>query len=492
MRILTATLITETNTFSPMATGLGAFAEMGIFHGAREAVPETLFTAPMLLWRRMGRAEEHQVFESLAAFAQPAGKTVRAVYEDFCKEICDDVRGAQPLDAVLLNLHGAMVAEHCDDCEGELLSRIRELVGPEVTIGVELDPHCHLTDRMLAQADVIVTYKEYPHTDTLERAAELFRLTVDTARGKIRPMMAVAELPVVNLWSTVSEPMRGLVDRMVAREGSNGVLSLSFAHGFPWGDVPPGCARTLAIVDGDPAAAGRLARELTAELWAMRQATAFRGLSIDEAFDLALAADDGLTVIADTADNPGGGAPGDSTFVLERAVARGIRDIVIGPLWDPIAVRFCAEAGLGARIDLRVGGKCGPASGTPQDLRVIVRGCRKQHDQESPFGSGARVALGPSAWVEADGVHLVLCSLRMQTFSPSAYAGLGVPLARMRIAVPKSTNHFRAAFDPLAARTFYLAGPGAISADFRSFVYRNRSNDFWPRVEAPASRPDTA
>jgi microcystin degradation protein MlrC len=486
MRILTATLWTETNTFSPMATGMAAFQEMGIFHRHTEPLPETRFTKAALLWRILGEADGHQVVHSLVAAALPAGTTVRAVYESFREEILHDVIEAGPFDVVLLYLHGAMVAEGYNDCEGDLLSRLRERVGSAVKIGIELDPHCHLTDLMLSKADVIVLYKEYPHTDILDRAKELYRITTDAAEGKVAPAMATADLPIVNIWSTAVQPMRGFVDRLMQREGHDGVLSLSFAHGFPWGDAPPGVARPLAIVDRDVAKAGRVAQEMADELWAMREATAFKALSIDQAFDEAAKTETGLIVIADAADNTGGGAPGDSTFVLRRALERGVKDIAIGPLWDPIAVQFCKNAGAGALIDLRIGGKCGPSSGLPVDARVTVHTYLEEHTQMSSFGGGGVIPLGAAAWVEVNGVHIVLCSLRMQCFAPSAFTGLGLPLEKMHIVIPKSTNHFRADFEPIATAILYLEGPGAIAADFANLKFNNRTNNFWPRVADPS------
>ena len=485
MRIFTAMLATETNTFAPMATGYSAFADIGIVHGRQGPMPDTPLTNVLLLWQRLGEAEDHEVIHSLATFAPPAGKTVCKVYEDFRDEILTDLAETGPFDVVLLNLHGAMVAEGYDDCEGDLLARVRDLVGHKVKIGVELDPHCHLTDLMLDKADVIVLYKEYPHTDMLDRAKEVYRITLDAAAGLTVPIMATADLPIVNFWSTAAQPMRGFIDGLMGKEGSNGVLSLSFAPGFPWGDVPPGVARTLAVVDGDGEAAQQIARQMADQLWAIREETAFKGHSIDQAFDAAAKAPAGLIVIADTADNTGGGAPGDSTFVLRRALERGLRDIAIGPLWDPIAVQFCKDAGVGAVIDLRIGGKCGPSSGDPVDARITVRAYADDHVQASPFGGDVKIPLGASVWIEVDGVHVILCSLRMQCYAPSTFTGLGLPLGDMRIVVPKSTNHFRAHFEPIATEILYLVGPGAISGDFEALHFENRTNRFWPRVADP-------
>ena len=154
--------------------------------------------------------------ESLAAFAQPAGPTVRRVYEGFRDRILEDLRQALPVDIVLINMHGAMVAEGYDDCEGDLLSNIRQVTGPDVVIGGELDLHCHITEVMMDSADVLVTFKEYPHIDPQERAQELFDICAATARGAVRPVMVAHDLRMINSYRPPIEPMKSFVDQMKA------------------------------------------------------------------------------------------------------------------------------------------------------------------------------------------------------------------------------------------------------------------------------------
>ncbi len=346
MRIFTASLSTETNTFSAIPTGWSCFEERGIERG--EGVTRDGTGGLMHLWGGMAAEDGHEVIHSLAATAAPAGRTVRAVYEALRDEILEDARRGAPFDVALLFLHGAMVAEGYDDCEGDLLSRLRAIVGPETVVGVELDLHCHLTQAMLAASNVIVTFKEYPHIDAGRRGRELFRICVDAAAGQTRPVMGLFDCRMVNLFPTTEGPMAAFVAEMKAQEGRDGVLSLSLGHGFPWGDTPDSGVRMLAVVDGDANAAANVARRFGERFCSLRDAVTTPGLTIDEAFDAALRAPPGLAVIADNADNTGGGAPGDSTFVLRRAVERGLRDVAIGPLWDPIAVRFCHDAGVGA------------------------------------------------------------------------------------------------------------------------------------------------
>jgi microcystin degradation protein MlrC len=195
-------------------------------------------------------------------------------------------------------------------------------------------------------------------------------------------------------------------------------------------------------------------------------------------------------VLADVADNAGGGAPSDSTFVLRRLVERGVKNAVIGCFWDPIAVSFCAEAGVGASFDLRIGGKSGPVSGAPIDLRVTVRAIVQDHTQRGL--SGGRAQYGTSAWVEADGIHIILTSKRQQVFYPDAFTGTGCTLADKTMVVVKSMQHFYAGFAPIASAVRYIAAPGTVGADFVGLPYTKVTRPFWPRVADPfAGSPAT-
>ena len=485
MRIFIAGLATETNTFSPIPTGWAGFKEGRIWFrddGSRH--PPVSGNVPLIAWRRLAEADGHEVAESICTFAQPAGTTLRHVYEGLRDMLLDDLRKAGPVEVVLLFMHGAMVAHGYDDCEGDTLARVREVVGPEATIGIELDLHCHLTELMRTSADAIVTYKEYPHIDMAERAEELYALCTRAARGEVKPVTAYHDCRMVSMWRTPQEPMRSFVARMQALEGRDGILSVSFGHGFPWGDVEEVGAKMVVIADGDMAKAEALARRLGEEVWAMREATSTRHDTIDEGIDHALAGEGGgPVVLADVADNAGGGAPSDNTAILRRLVDRGVRGAAIGCFWDPQAVAFCAEAGEGARFLLRIGGKCGPSSGDPVDLMVTVR--RIDPDFTQAGLSGGRASFGPAAWVSAEGIDIVLVGKRQQTFAPDAFTGLGITLADKRIVVVKSTQHFHAAFAPVAREIRYVAAPGAIPPDFAAIPFSKRTRPFWPRVADP-------
>jgi len=282
-----ASLSTETNSFSPLPTGRLSFEEAGIAHGDATKRPMEYWTGPMHIWRARAEARGWPVVESLTAHAQPAGPTVRPVYEEFRDEILRDLEAAMPVDIVLLSLHGAMIAGGYDDCEGDLIARCRVIAGPKAIIGGLLDPHCHLTEAMLTEATLLVAYKEYPHVDIPARAEDLFRLAADAAEGRTRPVMRDRDCRMICAMHTPYEPMRGFVDRMVARESAPGILSLSLAHGFPWGDHPRVGARALAITDGDAGLAQRVAGELAEELFSLRHGIMRPYPDIDGALDRA-------------------------------------------------------------------------------------------------------------------------------------------------------------------------------------------------------------
>ena len=238
MRVFSASLATETNTFAPMPTGMQAYETDGLFAAGEHPDRPTLFSGPLWAARLLRDELDLQLSEGLVAFAMPGGVTTRQAHESLRARLLDDLRAALPVDIVLLGLHGAMVADGCDDCEGDLLTRVREIVGPSVVIGAELDPHTHLTDTMVRQANLLMAFREYPHTDAVERGLELVRTCVATARGQIRPVPAVFDCQTIGVVRTPVEPARSFIDGLKAMEGRGGIVSITAIHGFPWADVP--------------------------------------------------------------------------------------------------------------------------------------------------------------------------------------------------------------------------------------------------------------
>jgi microcystin degradation protein MlrC len=378
-----------------------------------------------------------------------------------------------------------MMAHGYDDCEGDLISRVREIVGPQTVIGVELDPHCHLTEKRVRGADIVILFKEYPHVDFAERAEELLTLVLKTIRREIRPVMSLYDCGMIDLFPTTREPGIGFVARMKGLEGRDGVLSVSLGHGFAQGDAPEQGTRVLVVTDNAKSKGDALARELGEEVRAKRGTWHAPYLTLDEAIDAAYAEPKGPVVVAESTDNAGGGAASDNTNIIRRLLERGMTDAAVGPMWDPVAVQFCHAAGAGTTIALRFGGKTAPASGAPIDGEVTVIGLAE--DGQQSFGK-AMVPFGDAAGIRIGGVEIALIAHRTQALGTEIFSAVGIDLAAKRYIGVKSTNHFHAAYAPIAAKVLYCDGDGPSPLDVRKYPYRKARRTIWPHAELPEGR----
>jgi len=480
-RVFIASFSAETNSFSPIPTGMQAFEEGGLFvENASQKDPQGVGLWMKIL-RDLAEGDGNMVCEGLRATAEPGSRIVRAVYEDLRDRLVEQAARARA-DILILALHGAMMADGYDDCEGDLLARVRDAVQPGAVIGVVLDPHCHLTAEMLGAADITVLMKEYPHTDFAARASEVYTLCRAVLAGEITPTHQLFDCRMIGHYPTMLEPMASIVGEMREAERAPAILSASFVHGFPWGDSPDNGSKMLVITDNDPVLAASVAKRLGMRIYEQRAHFALRYPPIQEALDLA-AASAAPVVLADTADNAGGGAPGDATPLLRAMLARPTGPSLLGAIYDPGAVRLCREAGIGATLTLRIGGKIGTASGDPLDAVAQVVALAEAHVQTF---ANEIVPMGPSAWIQIGDVGVVLCSIRSQVFSPDLFTGLGMTLHDKHLIAVKSSEHYRAAFAPVAGTIIPVATPGALQTDLTAISYRlKRDRVFYPAVPDP-------
>ncbi|KZM50105.1 M81 family metallopeptidase [Labrenzia sp. OB1] len=483
MKLFTAVLATETNTFSPICIDRRGFeASLYAKPGEHPATP-TLCSAPLTVGRRVCAEKGWSLVEGTAAWADPAGLVNRQAYESLRDEILEQLRAALPVDGVVLGLHGAMVADGYQDPEGDLLARIRDMVGPDVLVCAELDPHSHLTEKRVAAADFFVVFKEFPHTDFVDRAEDLWRIAVDTLEGRVKPTMSVFDCRMIDVFPTSREPMRSFVDKLHSIEANdNDVLSLSVIHGFMAGDVPEMGTKMIVVTNSKAEKGDRLARSLGLELFANRGRHMMKQLSVDEAVTRAMAAADGPTVIADMWDNPGGGTAGDATVLLSEFIDRGCVGVAFGTIWDPIAVQICMAAGEGAEISLRFGAKSAPGTGSPVDGRVtivkLVRNAEMRFGESyAPFGDAAHICL--------NGIDIILNSVRAQSFDPSLFSVMGIDPAQRKILVIKSTNHFQASFSKIASQILYCSAGTPYPNSPADTLYRYAREDIWPMMKKP-------
>ena len=483
MRVFTAALATETNTFSPIAIDKRAFEASLHAKPGEHPVTPTLCTAPITVGREVCAREGWILIEGSASWADPAGLVARATYEELRDEILDQLRAAMPIDGVVLGLHGAMVAQGYDDPEGDLLAQIREIVGPDVLVCAELDPHSHLTAKRVAAANFFVVFKEFPHIDFVDRARDLWSIAIRALKKEITPVMSVFDCRMIDVFPTSKQPMRGFVDKLYALENSEpGLLSLSVIHGFMAGDVPEMGTKVIAVTDNVPSKGEAIAETLGRELFSLRGTFMVKQVDEKVAVDAALAAPRGPVVIADVWDNPGGGTAGDATVVLAELIARGVTDVAVGTIWDPIAVQICFAAGEGGVIPLRFGAKSAPHTGNPIDKVVTVK--RLVRNAEMRFGDSF-APFGDAAWIAFDGIDVILNSTRAQSFDPSLFSALGIDPKSRRILLIKSTNHFYDSFSRIASEIVYCSAGKPYPNTPATTPYRKARRDIWPMLENP-------
>jgi microcystin degradation protein MlrC len=280
--------------------------------------------------------------------------------------------------------------------------------------------------------------------------------------------------------------MRGFVDKLMAMEGKDGVLSLSIAHGFPWSDIQEMSSKIIAITDNDKPKAEKIARELGQEFFAMRSVTQPPYVTLDTA--MARVQSHNLPkpmVLADVSDNAGGGAASDSTFILRELLDKKVTDAAIAMFWDPGVVKLAFEVGEGAEFDIRLGGKLGPQSGPPIDARAKV--LKLEKDVFIKFGGTRKGTnpIGDAAALQIDGVTVIVNTKRSQCHSLDCFTKLGVDPSTKKIVVVKSMQHFHAAYAPIASEVVYVAAPGALVPDWSLLPYTKADKTQWPFVANP-------
>ncbi len=487
MRLFVASLATETNTFSPVFTDLKDFQNNFYFPPGEHPDVPSLCSAPFIALREYSSRVESkiEVIEGTAAWTEPGGIVSRDTYVHLRDEILDQLRDAMPVDGVILGLHGAMVAQGFDDCEGDLLARVCHIVGKKAIIGATFDPHSHFTQQCAQASDVAIAFKEFPHTDMLERARELVEIVVHAVDQDVDPKLSMFDCKMIDVFPTTESSIRAFVDRISTLEREIPyVLSISVVHGFLAGDVPELGTKIIVVTDNEPVKGRKLARKLGLELYALRGRTRMELLTPAEALiQLDSNSGNGPLLVADVWDNPGGGMAGDSTAILREIVDRGINQAAIAAIWDPIAVQFCFASGIDARIPLRFGAKSGPGLGEPMDATVVVTGLSKN----GFMCIGDSIArLGRCAAIQLAGeIDVVLCENRVQAYTPDIFTCVGINPASKRLLVVKSTNHFRAGFSDVSDHILYVDSGVPYPHDPRTTQYKKLERDIWPIVENP-------
>jgi microcystin degradation protein MlrC len=420
----------------------------------------------------------------VAASASPAGRVTGDIYEHVKQRLLADLKSAGRLDGVLLDLHGAMVPEGIDDGEGDIIAAVREAVGPRVPIAVTLDFHGNLGHDMIGKADLLHGYRTYPHVDMAERGVEATERLAQVIAGRIKPTAAWRKpplMPPLGRQGTARGPMRRLYDLADEMEKDPKVISISLFAGFPYADIPDAGLGIYVVTDDDPALAERLATQLERVAWEHRHEFIHTALPVKEAVARALAAEGRPIVLADMADNTGGGAAGDGTEILRELLRVGARGATVACIWDAAAVQACIKAGVGAGVTLDIGGKVDDRHGAPVRVTGTVRTLSDgRFVHRGPMMHGLPGRLGPTAVLDVNDIKVILISYRWQTLDPEMIRFVGIDPLLEKILVVKSTIHYRAAFEPIAKEIIEVDAPGLSSSNLSRFPYRRVRRPIFP------------
>lgn len=423
MKIFTAGLITETSDITPIAT---TESDWKIEHPSQQQDGQSILADMLALFNRKSQEQGWEVADSICASAlPPGGRTIKHVYETLRDTILNDLEQAMPVDGVLLQLHGAAMAHGYDDCEGDLLQRIRNIVGDKVTIGIELDPHCHFSQAMLDNADLMVFYKTFLHTDIQDRAEELFELFVKTINGKITPVMAVADCKMIDFFDEAIEPMKSFLNKVIEREKEAGILSISPIHGFPLADVPDMGSKVLVMTDNNSSQAQTTANELAMDFYQTKgQMAQYGGADavLDRVAPRAAKGEKEIKLL-EWSDLVGCGFPTDGTELIGRMLDRGITNFAAAILWDPLAVSICKDAGEGSELMLRIGGKASTLSGAPLDLRVEVLRLYPSAKIDTWVGE---MHLGDAVVIRSGDTEMILAAERVLGYNETIFETFGI------------------------------------------------------------------
>lgn len=495
MRIAIGGFQHETNTFAPSKATYEDFARGGgwppLLRGADIFDGVAGINLPVTGAIDEFKRTAHELVPTVWAAASPSAHVTREAYERIAGDLVARLRAAGAVDAVYLDLHGAMVAEHLDDGEGELLERVRAVVGDEVPVIASLDLHANLTQRMARHADVLIAYRTYPHVDMAETGGRAAAFLLQRLNGAPRPRLSLRRAPFLiplQTQCTMLEPTRSLYERLRGMEGG-AIRSLSFTPGFPAADFPE-CAPAVLAYGDDADMTARSAEALRAAIEACEAEFDTPVYTPEDGVRRALQIAANATrpvVIADTQDNPGAGGNSDTTGMLRALVGANAQRAALGLMVDTAAAQRAHVAGLGGSIEISLGGQSGIAGDAPFHGRFEVeRLSDGKFTCKGPFYRGARMNVGPSACLRIGGVRVVVACDKPQLADQEMYRFVGIEPTQQAILVNKSSVHFRADFAPIAEAILVCKAPGPMLADPSDFPWKNLAAGMRLRPRGPA------
>ena len=444
-KILVLSFQHETNALCPLP------ADMTAFKNATYYIGENSFDVARGTGTGIGGVlkvlESYPNFElipTVSMFASPSGPVTKDVFDFAATRITDAVKERGPVDGILCLFHGAMVAEEHPDAEGDMLEIIRNVVGFDIPIITSLDLHANVTEKMARLATAMIPFEEYPHVDLYATACAASQLLADTLEGKVKPVMAYRHIHhLLPMFPTARPEIRPLYDLTKDYQDMPDVLYARFTHGFFAADFEGLGMATLVITDDNRSLAESIAQDLADAIIKEKDKLVETYPTLDEALDLIAQPGEGPIVIADTSDNPGGGGLSNTTHILRRILERGITGGAFATIVDPECVSICEKAGIGATVQLELGGWSDPVySGGPVSVTAYVRMLTDgRYPHKGKMSNGAIVKMGKTAVLEVSGNLIIVGSLRTQPFDLEVFRSHGIAPEEQKFLIVKSAIH---------------------------------------------------
>ncbi|MFE0590015.1 M81 family metallopeptidase [Micromonospora echinospora] len=486
-RAFVAGLAHESSTYMVEVSGPTDLADFDVHSGA-ELIDEFAGTNTIVggYLAACGRLGVEPV-PGVHARAEPGAAVAPRAAAHLRDRLVAALRTATPVDVVLLDLHGAGALETGESLDLAVVRAVRAVVGPRVPVAVTVDLHANLPAELVTLVDVLVGFQEYPHTDMASRADLAASLAVGQLTGASRPVVRMRTLPMLlppsTTWSGPGAWLRDLVREI---ESEPDVLACTVLHGYPYADTPQ--ARAAVVTVGAPDAAEAANRTVAGALWDERDRFRIDPVPPERAVATARAAAGRPVVIGDGTDNPGCGAAGDSTYLLTALLDSGLR-ACLATLHDPATVRACVTAGVGARVEVALGGRHGWASGPPVRATGTVRAITDGRVVQRSMRAGKTLDFGTSVRLSLGDVDVIVASQRRQVLDPEILLLHGVLPDRYDVLAVKSVNHFRAGFATVSDHLLVADAPGPLTREIDSLPRGPATAGLWP-MDPDVTFPD--
>ena len=486
MRVLTAEIYHETNTFSCRKTDIQSFKDGVLLMNTEAITARGDANTELAGFLDAGKIHGWQIDHILTASAGPGGLVTRSAFDSLVLSLIAAAKNNH-YDGILLGMHGAMVTEFCDDGEGEILKRLRAAIGPDVPIAITLDLHANVSIEMCSLANVIVSYKTYPHIDMREVGIHAADILQRTMADEIRPRTIRVSRPMLEEINGGRTDIGPMIDRFAeARNYETGddVFAVSINAGFASADIAEVGPTVLVTAQGDFLAHTTFAETIAEDIWARRKEVLNTYHSVEAAANIAAQFDagNGPLIIADYADNPGAGGYGDSTNLLRALLDANISNVCFGPMVDPDAVQQLQKEKIGDQITVSLGGKTNPDfGGAPLSLDAeLIATSNGDYIGNGPMICGLHGSFGPTVVIRVDGIEILVVSIARQMLDLQQFESFGIEPQNKNIVALKSMQHFRAAFEPIAVEVIVCDSGALCTPDYDRLPYRNVPRPIFP------------